>query len=130
MDWNQKPHRFTFEIPEPVAPLIEARRTYLTYPSVSKYLTWTIVYDLFVRKPHRFSLWVMRQSERKQQDVLESLIEHFDSPKTPGGYFETRIREEAISMIESGEMDDLVLKRAAVLREREEQAAAQLRLEL
>lgn len=115
MDWNKSPRRFTIDVPEPFVPLIEQRRREMLYPSVSKYAWWTIFYDIFLRKPHRFTSWLLRQSGEKQQQVLEAVIENFDSPNKPGSWYEAHARERAVELIESGELDGAVKARAAKL---------------
>lgn len=115
MDWNQKPHRYTVDFPEPLVPLIEARKNSVPYPSVSKYIFWTVVYELFLRKPHRLTPWIMQQPEPKQQEIFEDLIKNFDTMKSPGSWMETRIKEKAIDLIKSGEVDNLVIQRARQL---------------
>ncbi len=116
-NWQQKPHRFTVDIPEPLVPLIKARKNSVPYESVNKYIFWTLVYEITLRKPHRFTPWLMRQSEERQQEFFEELIRTFDdTTNTPGSWMESRIREEAISLITSGEVDDLVLERADKIR--------------
>lgn len=116
MEWNQKPHRYTVDVPPPLVPIIEARRLHVPYPSVSKYFFWMAIYDAFLRKPHRFTPWLMRQPEEIQREFFETLISDPNTP-TPGSWMETRIREEAIRLIESGAVDDIVIRRAKLLRE-------------
>ena len=128
--WSDNWHRFTVEIPEPLIPLVNARKNSVPYPSVSKYMFWTTIYDMTLRKEHRFTPWLMRQSDKKQHEYFQYLIDHFDDDKTPGSWMETRIREEAVALIERGEVDDLVMKRAEKLRKKNEPQKGQQELGL
>lgn len=117
INWNQKPHRYTVDVPEPLVPLVDARKNSVPYPSVSKYIYWTIIYEMTLQKPHRLTPWLMRQPENIQHDFYEELIRNFGNPDAPrpGSWMERRIREEAFLLVKSGEVDSAVIARAEAL---------------
>ena len=115
-DWSRKWHRYTVDVPEPLIPLVEARKNSVPYPSVSKYIYWTIIYEMTLQKPHRLTPWLMRQSPAIQHDYYEDLIKNFGKDVTrPGSWMETRIREEALALIKSGAVDAVVIARAEAI---------------
>lgn len=116
-DWSQKPHRYTVDFEEPLVPLIQARKNSVPYPSVSKYIYWTVIYELTLQKPHRLTPWLMRQPTTIQHDYYEELIRNFGdaSAPRPGSWMEKRIREEALALIKSGAIDEVVIARAEAI---------------
>lgn len=104
------------EVPEPLVPLVEARKESEQYPSVSRYMFWSSIYDITLQKPHRFTPWLMRQPTTTQHDYFESLIDNFGKETwRPGSWMENRIREEALKLIKSGAIDDVVIARAEAI---------------
>lgn len=96
--------------------MVEARKNSVPYPSVSKYIYWTIIYEMTLQKPHRLTPWLMRQPPSVQCDYYETLIADFGKPiQRPGSWMEHRIREEALALIQSGAVDAQVIARAEAI---------------
>lgn len=63
--------------------------------SLSQYFFWLGFYDVFLRKPHRLTPWIKTKRFDEQHEIVQRVIDNFDKPHKPGGFFETRVQEAA-----------------------------------
>lgn len=62
--------------------------------SLSAYFYWLGLYDVFLRKTHKFTPWLSRQAEERQIEAVQMIVETFDSKDKPRGLYEALVEEE------------------------------------
>lgn len=69
-----------------------ARADELGYPSANAYLTWLVVYDVMVRRPHHITQPLARQSLADQDDFLDGLAADVEGDGDRSQLFEEAVK--------------------------------------